>query len=1808
MKKIKNKQGKRVSREMKAQNALLKAQNESQTSSASSSLQTAIKTGHPSFFDRKTSRDLPIINVKNTEGDPDTVAQVVIQNQFNNTPKVSVIIPVYNVEQYLRECLDSVVNQTLKEIEIICVDDGSTDKSLDILLEYAKKDNRITVLKQENLHAGVARNAGLAVARGEYLSFLDSDDFFELNMLEEMSKKADNDRSDIVVCGNIVRNEQLKEIVRQVHIDKTFSLTAPFSPTSYSDKLFTFCNPNPWTKLFKHSLFTENNIHFESYMRCNDITCVYTALAVANKISIIDTPFIFYRSNQKNNVTSQRSEQVDCFLYAIDKLEKKLKKLDLYQTFKQAFIDRVTNSFRWELSVCTDDQKQKIKEQAEKILSKNTYNILYSPKVSVIIPVYNVEQYLRECLDSVINQTLKDIEIICVNDGSPDNSLAILKEYAAKDKRIIIIDQKNQGLSCSRNNALKVAKGEYILFLDSDDWLRLDTCELLYKKAKAYKLDMLNFAGTNYNDTTKEYQQQNGQKISYISDNKDIYNRKELEKFMYNIPISACRFFYRREFLDNHNIRFPEGINFEDNYFVRKSLIFVENYGAEHEILYFRRVHGESITQNQNKFFNDYIEVTNRISDLYSQHNIDKNIAKKVIQSYCNTLYYQYSRFRKDDILKYRKPLFSFLRKMQKKYHFHDVRFNPNYGYYKGQLEQWWYRMKKQPLNLNNPRTFNEKIQWMKLYDSTPIKTRLADKYLVRDWVKEKIGEEYLIPLLGVYDKFEDIDFDKLPNQFVIKCNHGCAYNIIVRDKSLLDLQDTKTKLDKWIRENFAFNAGLELHYRDIKPKIIIEKYIENKGTNDLYDYKFWCFDGKVKYIQFLSERNLDGLKMAFYDRNWVKQNFVYSHPLDKKTIEKPSNLKLMIQLAEVLSKGFNHVRVDFYRLNDGTIYFGEMTFTSASGACIWNDESINQYFGSLIKLPKRAYNIDTGKYYKLHKPSIIKKYLLFPYYELKLPSLRAKYFAAQSKAVKNSLQSFRIDIKNLGSAENAVSITAQNAQISTPAWFTNAQGIGQVVNGAGTKQKLTIKAIKSGTLQLNFRGQDKRNLDNTRFPLWIDYKSIKIDGKELLSAPVATWHDKPYRYEMPVKDGQQITVEFEQQPHPYTSDELKDIILKLNPNSTYIKQNINKIAEQISGSASTLPEEKNSRFTSLKHFFYHKTETETCTKTYICGVRVCKKPADIYKFIDNRLAAFSKSIDTKFAELSKQLAQNSAKTQKDLLAKIADSNKIEQNNFASLQKDINNKFNGLEKEVELIKSNSLYTIKVFNKKMDSLFGMQNAAADFLSAAQKENRDDLLAATEELRESLLNNSAANRQAILEQVEKVLNLAAEQGKTLQTAQQNLQSSAESAQQAIIKQIETAKSNSASILEEIKHLPENIAQNSASNKAEILASVAKIANTQTNLQNTLQTAQQNLQSSAESAQQAIIKQIKTAQSSNTSTLEEIKRLPENIAQSNASNKAEILATVAKIADTQTNLQNILQTAQQNLQSSVQSTQQTILGQMEHIKAAVGSQIVGFETLQNSQNETIKSLLAAETAKAEQQFAEQSKNIIDFRNQYQSQYQELNFADLFHDTIEQSSWLKNKSFSLFGWAANYSFIYILYRILDKVNPCNILEMGLGQTTRLTSQYVAHKQPSAHLNVCEHNQDWINIYKEELPASDNIRINHFDLEYFDYDGKKNDKYKDMYKLANNQKFDLIIVDGPVGGGKNLPRSNILDLIKNDCIAEDFIIIFDDAERGGEKTTISKAKELLNAKNIEFFSFERNGIKRQHIITSQSREFVQYL
>jgi hypothetical protein len=265
-------------------------------------------------------------------------------------------------------------------------------------------------------------------------------------------------------------------------------------------------------------------------------------------------------------------------------------------------------------------------------------------------------------------------------------------------------------------------------------------------------------------------------------------------------------------------------------------------------------------------------------------------------------------------------------------------------------LKAWYKQVTGRTLDLDRPRTFNEKIQWLKLFDSTPLKTRLTDKYLVRDWVKEKIGSKYLTDLLGVWHRFDDIDFDRLPEKFVLKATHGCGWNMMV-DKRTFDRAAAKRKFDRWLNTNYAFVFGLELQYKNLQPRIIAEAYLEN-SKGDLYDYKIWCFSGRAEYIMFLAERSLR-LKMAFYDRQWNLLPVVYLPTRYDCSAAKPDNLEEMIDIAEILSKEFAHVRVDLFRLNDGTIKFGEMTFTSASGTCGWSPPEYDEILGRLIDIDR---------------------------------------------------------------------------------------------------------------------------------------------------------------------------------------------------------------------------------------------------------------------------------------------------------------------------------------------------------------------------------------------------------------------------------------------------------------------------------------------------------------------------------------------------------------------------------------------------------------------------------------------------------------------------------------------------------------------------------------------------------------------------------------------------------------------------------------------------------------------------------------
>lgn len=254
-------------------------------------------------------------------------------------------------------------------------------------------------------------------------------------------------------------------------------------------------------------------------------------------------------------------------------------------------------------------------------------------------------------------------------------------------------------------------------------------------------------------------------------------------------------------------------------------------------------------------------------------------------------------------------------------------------------------------INLRNPLTFNEKLQWLKLHDRKQSYIKLVDKYEVRKYIAETMGENYLIPLLGIYDDFEEIDFNNLPEQFVLKCTHDSGGIVICKDKRKFNIDAARIKINKCLKRNYFYH-GMEWPYKYVKPRIICEKYMEDEIEKELKDYKFMCFNGRAKCCNVCLNRNsLTGLNIDFYDMDWNIMPFErLDHPGSKFKIPKPKNLENMILFSEELSKDKAFVRVDFYEVC-GNLYFGELTFFPGSGFIEFIPEPYDYLLGSWLDI-----------------------------------------------------------------------------------------------------------------------------------------------------------------------------------------------------------------------------------------------------------------------------------------------------------------------------------------------------------------------------------------------------------------------------------------------------------------------------------------------------------------------------------------------------------------------------------------------------------------------------------------------------------------------------------------------------------------------------------------------------------------------------------------------------------------------------------------------------------------------------------------
>lgn len=511
-----------------------------------------------------------------------------------NNPKISIIIPVYNAEKYLRECLDSVINQTLKEIEILCINDGSTDTSLDILNEYAKKDNRIKIFSQKNAGPATARNVGLNNAFGTFCIFLDADDYFNPQMLEKLYNQITKTTSDICFC-----NYNIKHTQSIIWSSKIPALKNPFSPENVVDKIFQTTHPVPWNKLYKTEFIKKNKLKFLNQPSCNDLSFTYSSFILAEKISYIEDVLITYRIDNPSSITKITENKIANVFNAYDELFKIINLQKNTEAYFQSFYKSLNETLAYYLS----DAKNKLvypskchfikNKQFEQFLisQKKLHNIInaclyQTPLISIIIPVYNAEAYIKQTPNSLLSQTQNNIEIICIDDGSKDNSWNILQEYAKKDKRIKAFTQKNAGPAQARNKGLSIAQGVYLMFCDADDWYENNMCQEMLSHMILNKVDFAMCDANIIEENAKHHRSKSTIEYHHLKISGLLqlneYNKQAISVLLWNK-------IFKMDIIKKYNFTFPNGFECDDNAFIYQYLSVAQNtYGIQKKLYNYR--------------------------------------------------------------------------------------------------------------------------------------------------------------------------------------------------------------------------------------------------------------------------------------------------------------------------------------------------------------------------------------------------------------------------------------------------------------------------------------------------------------------------------------------------------------------------------------------------------------------------------------------------------------------------------------------------------------------------------------------------------------------------------------------------------------------------------------------------------------------------------------------------------------------------------------------------------------------------------------------------------------------------------------------------------------------------------------------------------------------------------------------------------------------------------------------------------------------------------------------------------------------
>lgn len=549
-------------------------------------------------------------------------------------PKISVVIPVYNAGQYISRCLDSILVQKYAgELEIICVDDGSTDNSAQIIREYANHNSNIRVISQSNKGAAAARNSGMDAARGKYISFIDADDYILDGLYSEFSRVISNGDIDIYMFNGLVENGVY-------NTQSTFFTSNIFKPGVTENDCFNYSkiadffygNQGIWNKIYRADFLKRHNFRLLEGCIFEDTLFNFVTIINAEKIRFTYKKFYKYMINPRSVTNSIGKNSLDLFKI-FEAMECEAKKLNLEYFFSYALFQLEYEKIIETLGLTKPEFRQELFNKAQEflknritrlnpqiylklininfglallnytyeqfcntlLLSKDTFHFSQikpkNPMFSIIVPVYNVQRFLPLCIKSLTNQSYDNFEIICINDGSTDNSKELLEQYAKADARITVINQKNKGLGGARNTGVRAAKGEYLLFVDSDDWLALDALQKLNESVNQNKADVYMFGLLEFMDRTMKIRP--SEYMEHFS-GFSTCNINDIADKMYIAP-GAWNKLYRREYFIQNDLFFEEKVYFEDVLIHTKSLICAKKIAFCCHNLYYYRIRAGSI-------------------------------------------------------------------------------------------------------------------------------------------------------------------------------------------------------------------------------------------------------------------------------------------------------------------------------------------------------------------------------------------------------------------------------------------------------------------------------------------------------------------------------------------------------------------------------------------------------------------------------------------------------------------------------------------------------------------------------------------------------------------------------------------------------------------------------------------------------------------------------------------------------------------------------------------------------------------------------------------------------------------------------------------------------------------------------------------------------------------------------------------------------------------------------------------------------------------------------------------------------------